>query len=599
MRGKILIVDDEPSVLFLVQHHLENAGFNVCSAECGAEAISTLETACFDLAVIDLGLPDMSGLDLLAWMRRNTPDVVPIVLSGTSSVSDAIRAVQEGAFDFLRKPIEDLVVLLQHVERAVGHKRLRERNTELLKEREAKNIELENRLNQLELAHSTLKSQSLALHVDLHRAMRIQYALLPNVIPFSDRISASVIYHPATRVGGDLYDIFQVDDKHVGMYVADAAGHGVSAAMLALFLKLAVKPIEDMGKEYRVVGPDTVLRALNHIISEETFGHEMFASMTYLLLNTETRQVRFSSAGHPAILVRRADGSVEPFRAPSPALGLNPNVCYPDGSFTMSDGDVIVLYTDGVLDTRDSEGGFYGTERLRDTISKANGSVDRITAAIENDLEEFRAHAMYGDDITVVALGVDAQAAPYRPPQMPADPVSEEGRGITSAEVRTATEKGRVFITLNGAGSWRESQRLLAIVEEARRAGESSIILDFGGCPHLDSTFFGVLHNLATTTEQNGGTRFELQNVTPPVLREMSELGLTSVMMHFRSTPIPLPRAMRCVEGSAPGDIEMGRLLLWAHEALVEADPSNADRFAAVLQVLHAQAKGEPKDKSD
>ena len=106
------------------------------------------------------------------------------------------------------------------------------------------------------------------------------------------------------------------------------------------------------------------------------------------------------------------------------------------------------------------------------------------------------------------------------------------------------------------------------------------------------------LHNLAMSFEDEDACRFEIQNVTPPLLREMSELGLTSVLMHFRSTPVPLPSSMRPVDVEKPEDIELGRLLLLAHEALVEADPKNAYRFAAVLEVLHAQVKPSPPSEA-
>jgi hypothetical protein len=109
----------------------------------------------------------------------------------------------------------------------------------------------------------------------------------------------------------------------------------------------------------------------------------------------------------------------------------------------------------------------------------------------------------------------------------------------------------------------------------------------------MDSTFLGVLHNLALEFDEEPCGMLSIQGVTKPVLREMSDLGLTSVLMHFRTKRTPLPPSMRTVDTDTSADPGLGRLLIWAHEALVKADPRNADRFASLLEVLNAQVKGE------
>ncbi|MCX5771799.1 MAG: response regulator [Candidatus Hydrogenedentes bacterium] len=119
MAPRILIVDDEQIVVFTLERMLTRAGYQTESALSGREAEERLKEARFDVAIVDLFMPDINGFQLLEWMQANTPDVVPMVLSGTSSVLDALKAVEKGAFDFVSKPIENQEDFVQHIERAV------------------------------------------------------------------------------------------------------------------------------------------------------------------------------------------------------------------------------------------------------------------------------------------------------------------------------------------------------------------------------------------------------------------------------------------------------------------------------------------------
>ncbi|HOZ46978.1 MAG TPA: SpoIIE family protein phosphatase [Candidatus Hydrogenedentes bacterium] len=590
MAGRVLVIDDESTVRHVVARLVKRAGFEVTEAENGRDAQAKLREEAFDVALVDLAMPEMDGIALLDWMRKSMPDVIPIVLSGTSNVADAIKAVQHGAFDILSKPVESPEIFGQYIARALDHKWLRDRNAELVDELQRKNTELANRLRQLELAHSALQSQAVATQVELRRAMRVQHALLPKTLPFSDRLSLSILFHPAAKVGGDIYDTLQLDDRHLGVYIADSAGHGVGSAMLTVFLKLAMRPLAEASEGYRMVEPGAVLRALNHMVFEEAFGFDMFISVTYLVLDVDTLEVRYANAGHPPLLIRRANGTVEPVRLPAPALGLDPNVQYSDGEFRLAKDDVLVLYTDGVLDARTSTGASFGATRLRQVLAASEPTADAITQTLDRELSISRPATEFPDDVTVLALGIAPQPNPYAPPESPVDAKLREVPAVGEVEVRTASDNGCLFITVTGPGTWREGQRVLDLVDKAAETGESSIILDFAHCRHLDSTFYGILHRLVLRFDDDADRRIEIQNVPPALLREISDLGLTSVLMHFRSRPAPLPDEMRPLDASKPEDAQMGHLLLHAHEALVEADPRNADRFAAVLEVLRERA---------
>lgn len=593
MRGRILIVEDNAPLRAGLLDLLLGHGFEAEAAADTDALAECLDGVAYDVAIVNpcMGAPD--GRDMLAWVRERAPGALPLVLPPAVS-EDAPGAVDEQAFDILWKPLEEEARFLRQIAQAMGHKLLCDERDRLLRALQAKNIELENRLGQLELAHSILQSQAVAIQVDLSRAMRIQQGLLPRESPFADRISMAAAYHPMAKVGGDLYDVFRLDAARMGCYIADTSGHGVSSAMLTIFLKHAVQglvwdgPRADAAPcEGQVRSPGRLLGALNETILSEAFGEGIFVSMTYLVLDVDTGVVTYSSAGHPPMFVRRTNGSLERLHRPAPVLGVNPRVAYTESEIALQPGELLILHTDGITDARNTEGDSFGEGRFTDAIQQADPHVDAIVGHLERVQAAFCDGSPRVDDATVVVLGMEPQRVP---PQTADEMAAPLGHSTTrSVKVLTSRRNGHVFIGIAGTGSWRESQQVFDL---CRQTDVRTVTLDLHECTHLDSTFLGVLHNIVTTVGNEPGKRIEIQNVPRDLLKTMSELGLTSVLMHFRPEPAALPGDMVPVEGGAPAGEELGRLLLWAHESLVEADPSNADRFAAVLQVLHDRATG-------
>jgi serine phosphatase RsbU (regulator of sigma subunit)/anti-anti-sigma regulatory factor len=592
MRAKVLIVDDDRAQCDVLRELLAREGIAAETACNGMDGQRLLEASEFDVAIVDLWMPGIDGFALLEWIEQKTPWVVPLVLSGTQNLEDAVNAVRRGAFDFVSKPITDYSVFVQHVERALCHRRLMQSHQRLLDELQRKNRELEGRLEQLELAHSTLQIHARYVQDDLNRAMHIQQAMLPRRIPFADRVSASALYLPAGKVGGDLYDIFRIDDHRMVAYIADTTGHGVSSAMVTVFLNHVMRPSHN-GNACNLNSPGAVLCNLNRVLHEEKLGPDMFVSLAYVVIDTHSYEVEYATAGHPPILVRKASGELEAVHVSAPALGINPNVAYTAARMQLSEGDALVLYTDGVPDARNADGSFFGQRRLRNVVTGTEASPETLTAAIAAALEEFCGRGdHFDDDVTVLVLGAQPQRTPFRLPErvQEAEPPAPTPEDVP-VDVLVAHRAERLFISVLGAGTWKESQRVLELCRQACASHERSVVLDFSGCRHLDSTFLGALHTIAVEFDKRSECRFEVQNIPKDILREMSELGLTSVLMHFRPDALSLPKEMHRVDAPAPAGQDMSRLLLGAHEALVDADPRNADRFAAVLKLLHEQAE--------
>src|SRR5262249_54655353 len=142
--------------------------------------------------------------------------------------------------------------------------------------------------------------QQFDLELDLAR--RIQESFLPRTLPELPRARFAVKYKPCGRVGGDFYDVFRLDENHVGFYVADAMGHGVPASLLTVFVKKGVQAKEITGRNYRLVPPNEVLQRLNRDLIDQALSENPFITMAYVLFNMRDGTLQFARAGHPCPL---------------------------------------------------------------------------------------------------------------------------------------------------------------------------------------------------------------------------------------------------------------------------------------------------------
>ena len=178
---RILVVDDDARILQFLQRCLAEEGYRVATASDGAEAISRMKEETFALILTDMKMPQMDGLALLREARRLTPDVAIIVLTGHATSENAIAALrEEGAYDYLLKPLETLDALSEAVRKALARRRQLLRERELLRELEEENRalsqEVEERTRELTLTRQKLEAWKL---VDRARTILMRRLGLP------------------------------------------------------------------------------------------------------------------------------------------------------------------------------------------------------------------------------------------------------------------------------------------------------------------------------------------------------------------------------------------------------------------------------------
>lgn len=202
---------------------------------------------------------------------------------------------------------------------------------------------LQRELSALRRSSGGLRGEMDRIHEELNLAAGVQREFLPKSIPTIDGLDFGVLFRPCGYVSGDIYAVRAVDDRRVAMFVADAVGHGVPAALLTVVLAnaLATQPGDD--------GPDLPKRALerlNRAMCEQQLSASRFATAVYAVIDTRTHEATIAGAGHPPPMII-GNGRFETLETEGPLLGVFAEAEFTQASAVIRPGEMMVLYTDG------------------------------------------------------------------------------------------------------------------------------------------------------------------------------------------------------------------------------------------------------------
>jgi serine phosphatase RsbU (regulator of sigma subunit) len=245
----------------------------------------------------------------------------------------------------------------------------------------------------------TSAREQIRMRDELRYARELQLSMLPECAPALGWADLCAISIPATEVGGDYYDYF-VDHDRVALVCGDVAGHGMASGLVLSALRSGFTLLRDSLHD-----PSVVLRRLHDLVAQ-TSRRRMLVTVTVVLLDRTKMRATIASAGHPPVLLRRADGSIESIDLYAPPLGVRLPVTIPQRELDVSSGDVFVLHSDGIYETRNAEGDIYGLERLAAVVRDHDGTAESLRDAILADVEQFRGSAIQDDDVTVVVAKV-------------------------------------------------------------------------------------------------------------------------------------------------------------------------------------------------
>lgn len=241
---------------------------------------------------------------------------------------------------------------------------------------------------------------------EMRLASRIQRDFLPKRLPDVGPARFATLFRPATWVSGDIYDVFRLDEKHVGFYIADAVGHGMPAALLTMFIKrsMETKQIDDAG--YSLLPPEQTMATLNAALVQAALSSNQFTTALYAILDVDDLTLQFARGGHPHPLWLKDDGSTVEPEAEGGLLGVFDDMEFSRCTVQLEPGDKFVLYSDG-METVFVDGDQFCTDLYRDYIEKVRHlSADEMLNDLVRHMDAQAGSLNPRDDVTLVVCEI-------------------------------------------------------------------------------------------------------------------------------------------------------------------------------------------------
>ena len=373
--------------------------------------------------------PERPIRDVLALMNQRRIGSILVVeeagrLAGIFTERDLLKRVVEADASWRDLPVSDWMTTDPHTIRpdvgwdeAVGMMgRLRVRHlpviederligivsTRLLMARRTEflNRQIEDHTAELRRANESLMSRDSEILQYLRTTGRLQMrVMIPDAPPDWSEMKWAVHYAPLDHLGGDYYDFSQPDPNHLGFLIADASGHSIPAAFVAMLAHFAFKEVSE-----KTDSPGKVLSRMNRRLHEVT--EERFVTAFYGMFDRRTRVFRFASAGHPPPLhFDSRNGVVRKLSAQGFVLGIMPDEVYTEREVVLEPGDKICFYTDGIMEARNEIGELFGLDRLMEYLAlHGRESAEEILRNILFFQRAFSGTESLDDDLTAVVV---------------------------------------------------------------------------------------------------------------------------------------------------------------------------------------------------
>lgn len=244
---------------------------------------------------------------------------------------------------------------------------------------------------------------------DMRLAGRLQRDFMGQDIPEAPPLRFATLFRPASWVSGDIFDIFRVDEQHVGVFLADAMGHGTAAALLTIFLRQALVPRRLREARWEVVGPAEAMRTLHEAMARQQLATHHYVTAAYGVINCRTLELRLARGAHPYPLLVSRLGSVRELRPDGDLIGLPElHAEFQEERVQLEPGDKLIFYTDGVEDAliQERDADTRQTIFTRSFMQWSGLAADQIVAAIETYLDAREGSLHPADDVSLVVVEV-------------------------------------------------------------------------------------------------------------------------------------------------------------------------------------------------
>lgn len=459
-KASLLVVEDSRVQARILSDKLREAGYDVRTAENGRVALDQIQQQLPTLVISDIEMPVMTGYELCSAVKSDPRlRTIPFILLSTlSNAQDIIKGLRCGADNYVTKPYnseylisrvasllqtplddqqdepdtEALNVTLggQHYTVKAGRQQVLnllistfenavEKNHELIRLNEELTDAKEQltRWNQqLETLNQRLEAVNARMSRDLAAAAKVQQSLLPKSELDTSRVRLAWRYLPCDELAGDFLNFFALDDRHLALFVVDVSGHGVASSLLSVTIGRLLTPQISASsllvQQYpgttrkRVVPPAEVAFELNRRFPmQEQNG--LYFTMVYGVLDLETLELRFVSAGHGPLVHLPRQGVPRTVEGDGLAIGWMEDIEYDEQVIRLQPGDRLYLYSDGVPEAMDEDLNEFSMQQMLDIIELGKSrSLDDSVALLLKAVERWCVKKGPKDDVSILGLEV-------------------------------------------------------------------------------------------------------------------------------------------------------------------------------------------------
>ncbi|MFQ0976291.1 SpoIIE family protein phosphatase [Vibrio campbellii] len=388
----ILLVDDSKTVLLYMTSALQKQGYEVIAVEDGESALEVLtHRTDIQFVLSDLMMPGISGIELCRELKSSAFSryIFFVLLSSYNDQESIIKGMDAGADDFVDKKTS--VAELQARIRA-GFRTLELHNTLTTKNQE------------LDLAYQTIQQ-------DLDSAGELMGQLLP-VEEQIHTAQFSFTYVPCAKIGGDMLGYVELDESHVAFYVFDVSGHGISSALMAFSIQQTLSQrnksesitLDWSDNEYRISEPAAVIERLNRRYLQ-TQNSKLYFTIEYAVLNTETGELNYCTAGHPKFVWQQMEQNrLELVGDNNFIVGALEPMMYQGGSIQLKPNDALWFFSDGLLEAKQGKE-LYGIERLLSNIEGSKAMPEKAqTNAVLEQVQNWQGKPELDDDVSLLKV---------------------------------------------------------------------------------------------------------------------------------------------------------------------------------------------------
>ena len=338
---RILIVEDHPASLDILQARLTANNYEVITATDGEEGLAKAREKQPDLILLDIMMPKMDGLEVCRRLKGDPslPFMPIIMVTAKADSKDVVAGLEAGGDEYLSKPV-DHAALVARVKSMLRIKDL----------------------------HDTVLEQSSQLKLQLKTATKIQSLFWPKIPELKAGGHIWAVSVPAAYVGGDLYDVIPLPDGSLLAYVADVSDKGVPAALIMAALSTKIRSEALLQNEV-----DKILQTVNNSMYNLTSEEGYFATITLARYWPSSGKMQIARGGHlhPLWIVGGDIGDLPHLKGIS--LGVTPDVRYEKTEIILSPGESIFLFTDGIIEAENEDNELFGNDRLLGYIKDTKG----------------------------------------------------------------------------------------------------------------------------------------------------------------------------------------------------------------------------------